>query len=133
VPDQDVAEVSDLLRAWVAENLPDYVEHTLTVTETTRQAPYVTPPDHPALDVLAEAMGDAWGRPAGWMRNAGSAPAALLAEATGGPVLFFGTGLPEDGWHDSDESVHLGVLVNGAVTLGLFWDRVAGVLTPAGR
>jgi acetylornithine deacetylase/succinyl-diaminopimelate desuccinylase-like protein len=85
----------------------------------------VTPPDHPALPLLAEAMSEAFGVPAGWMRNAGSGPGALLAERVGAPVVFFGTGLPEDRWHDSDESVRLDVLLAGATTLCLFWPALA--------
>ncbi|MCG5469923.1 hypothetical protein LADH09A_003862 [Micromonospora sp. LAH09] len=41
-------------------------------------------------------------------------------------MLFFGTSLPEDRWHDSDESVAVDVLLAGAATLALFWSRLAG-------
>lgn len=40
------------------------------------------------------------------------------------PVLFFGTGLPEDHWHDSDERASVDVLLTGAATLALFWGRL---------
>jgi acetylornithine deacetylase/succinyl-diaminopimelate desuccinylase-like protein len=52
-------------------------------------------------------------------------PTELLGLALQAPVLFFGTGLVEDHWHDSDESVSLEVLMNGAVTLACFWDELA--------
>jgi hypothetical protein len=45
----------------------------------------------------------------------------LLAERTGAPAVFFATGLPEDRWHDSDESVRVDVLLAGAATMALFW------------
>ncbi len=61
----------------------------------------------------------------GRMGNAGGGPAELLARTVSGPVLFFGTGLPEDHWHDSDESVSLDVLHSGAVTLACFWNELA--------
>jgi hypothetical protein len=35
-------------------------------------------------------------------------------------VLFFGTGLPEDRWHDRHESVHVDVPLAGAATMCLF-------------
>jgi acetylornithine deacetylase/succinyl-diaminopimelate desuccinylase-like protein len=59
------------------------------------------------------------------MRNAGSGPVALLAEKADAPVLFFGTGLPEDRWHGPDESVDLDTLLTGASALALFWQRLA--------
>lgn len=128
VPDQDPDTISEQIRAWVTDAMPDYVDYDLTLSETTNQPPYATPPDHPALAVLSDAMSEAWGRPAARMRNAGAAPATLLVDHVGAPQVFFGTGLPNDRWHSSDESVHLGVLFNGAVTMGLFWARLGEAL-----
>ncbi|WP_433650141.1 M20/M25/M40 family metallo-hydrolase [Micromonospora zamorensis] len=126
VPDQRIADVADQLRRWVADTISDRVEYRLTVSEETAQEPYRTPPDHPAVAVLAEAMRDGFGRPVGQMANAGGGPAELLARKLDAPVLFFGTGLPEDRWHDSDESVAVDVLLAGAATLAQFWSRLAG-------
>jgi hypothetical protein len=39
--------------------------------------------------------------------------------------VFFGTGLVEDHWHDSDERAGLDVLLNGAVTLACLWEELA--------
>jgi hypothetical protein len=39
--------------------------------------------------------------------------------------VFFGTGLPEDRWHTSDESVCVDVLLAGAATMCLFWPALA--------
>jgi acetylornithine deacetylase/succinyl-diaminopimelate desuccinylase-like protein len=75
--------------------------------------------------VLQECMSEGFGVPARRMRNSGSGPAVLLAERLEAPVLFFGTGLPEDNWHADDESMALDVLVKGATTLALFWQRIA--------
>jgi acetylornithine deacetylase/succinyl-diaminopimelate desuccinylase-like protein len=70
-------------------------------------------------------MADEFGRPAGRMANAGGGPADLLATTLDAPVVFFGTGLPEDRWHDSDERVCIDVLLTGAATLANFWARLA--------
>ena len=78
-------------------------------------------------------MAQAWRRPVGRMRNAGSAPTMLLAEAAHAPVVFFGTGLPEDRWHGPDESVDVDVLIKGAVTLALFWPLLRHRMTRGGR
>ena len=72
-------------------------------------------------------MGEAFGgRPVGRMANAGGGPAELLARRLDAPVLFFGTGLPQDCWHDSDESASVDVLLAGAATLARFWSLLAG-------
>lgn len=125
VPDQTVTEVAEQLRRWVAENLGDHVEYELTVAEESGQEPYRTPEDHPALDALAAAIHDGFGTPPGRMGNAGGGPAALLARSLAAPVVFFGTGLPEDRWHDSDERISIDVLLAGAATLACLWPRLA--------
>jgi acetylornithine deacetylase/succinyl-diaminopimelate desuccinylase-like protein len=109
----------------VDNGLSDRVAWSLDVDLDAAQPAYVTPPDHPAIPLLAEAMSQAFGVEAGFMRNGGSGPATLLEQAAGAPVLFFGTGLPEDRWHDSDESVLVDVLLKGAATMALFWPALA--------
>jgi acetylornithine deacetylase/succinyl-diaminopimelate desuccinylase-like protein len=125
VPDQKVADVAAQLRRWVAENIQPHFDYELTLSERTGQEPYHTPEDHPALDALAAAILDGFGRPAGRMGNAGGGPAELLARTLDAPVVFFGTGLPEDRWHDSDERVSIDVLLAGAATLAHLWPRLA--------
>ncbi|GIF14991.1 acetylornithine deacetylase/succinyl-diaminopimelate desuccinylase-like protein [Actinoplanes teichomyceticus] len=125
VPDQTPDEVARQVRDWVAENISDRVEYQLTISEETGQKPYATPPDHPAVEALAAAMADGFGVPAGRMGNAGGGPAELLSRVIGAPVLFFGTGLPEDRWHDSDERVSIDVLLAGAATLASLWSRLS--------
>lgn len=125
VPGQRVENVADKLRQWVENTIGDAFGHTLTTDLETAQEPYRTP-DHPAVAALERAMATGFhnGR-VGRMGNAGGGPAELLGRMLQAPVLFFGTGLVEDHWHDSDESVSLEVLVNGAVTLACFWDELA--------
>jgi acetylornithine deacetylase/succinyl-diaminopimelate desuccinylase-like protein len=125
VPDQKIDDIGEQLRAWFAENIDDHFDHELTLSEQTAQEPYRTPEDHPALDALAAAMHDGFGAPVGRMGNAGGGPAELLARTLDAPVVFFGTGLPEDHWHDSDERVSIDVLLAGAATLAHLWPRLA--------
>jgi acetylornithine deacetylase/succinyl-diaminopimelate desuccinylase-like protein len=96
------------------------------VAPETAQDPYRTPEGHPAVAALAEAMREGFGRPAGQMGNAGGGPAVLLSKSVGAPVVFFGTGLPEDRWHHSDERASIEVLLAGAATLAHLWERLAG-------
>lgn len=124
---QTAGVVAEQLRTWVAEKLPDTVDYELAVAEETAQEPYETP-DHPAVQALERAIGRAnGGALAGRMGNAGGGPAELLASTLDAPVVFFGTGLPEDHWHDSDESVRIDVLVAGAATIAFLWSELATV------
>jgi acetylornithine deacetylase/succinyl-diaminopimelate desuccinylase-like protein len=125
VPNQTVAGVAERLRRWVAANLGPEVGHRLTLTEETGQDPYSTPDDHDAVQALADAMAEGFGGPVGRMGNAGGGPAGWLEQACGAPVVFFGTGLPEDRWHDSDERTSIDVLCKGAATLAVLWPRLA--------
>jgi acetylornithine deacetylase/succinyl-diaminopimelate desuccinylase-like protein len=125
VPDQKIAEIGAQLRRWIAENIRDQFDHELTLSDETAQEPYRTPEDHPAVTALAAAMQDGFGVPAGRMGNAGGGPAELLSRTLDAPVVFFGTGLPEDRWHDSDERVSVDVLLAGAATLAHLWPRLA--------
>ncbi|MFD0485329.1 M20/M25/M40 family metallo-hydrolase [Kineococcus sp. GCM10028916] len=126
VPGQTVAGVADQLRRWVAERISDRVGYRLQVSEESGQEPYVTPADLPALAVLHRAAEEGFDTSVAWMRNAGGAPAALISSTLGIPLVFFGTGLPEDNWHDSDESVDVETLLAGVVTLARFWSGLAG-------
>ncbi|MFD0687865.1 M20/M25/M40 family metallo-hydrolase [Actinomadura fibrosa] len=123
VPDQRVDQVAEQLRRWVADQISDAVDYQLSIPEETGQNPYVTPSGHPALTALTEAMRAGFGDEVGHMRNAGAAPAALLSGALDAPVIFFGTGLPEDNWHDTDESIRIDMLLKGAATLTHLWEH----------
>jgi acetylornithine deacetylase/succinyl-diaminopimelate desuccinylase-like protein len=124
VCDQTGAGIAEQLRRWVADTVGDRFDHRLTVAPETAQDPYRTPDDLPAVAALADAMREGFGRPAGRMGNAGGGPARWLSESVGAPVVFFGTGLPEDHWHDSNERVSVDVLLSGAATLAAFWERL---------
>ena len=119
---QKVHEVGDQLRLWVAENINDRYGYELSLETETAQEFYRTP-DCAFVDALAAAMAKGFGaRDVGRMGNAGGGPADLLSSALDVPVVFFGTGLMEDNWHDSDESVSLDVLKAGAATLAFLWE-----------
>jgi acetylornithine deacetylase/succinyl-diaminopimelate desuccinylase-like protein len=127
-PAQKVADVAEQLRQWIDERISDKVDYELTVSEESGQEPYRTPGDTPALRALEAAMAKGFAATqVGRMRNGGGAPASLLADVTGAPVVFFGTGLPEDHWHDSDEKVEVEALLKGAATMGHFWSELAAV------
>jgi acetylornithine deacetylase/succinyl-diaminopimelate desuccinylase-like protein len=128
VPGQRGDRVAEQIRRWVAQTLPDTVEVVVEVAEETAQQPYETPPG-PALDALDAAMRRGFRVPSvGRMGNAGGGPAELLARTLQAPVVFFGTGLIEDDWHDSDESVRLATLLDGAATIAFLWEELPAAL-----
>lgn len=126
VEGQRVDAVAEQLRAWVAREIRDGYGWHLELELPTAQPAYRTP-GTPVLAALERSMArgfrvDAVGR----MGNAGGGPAHLLPDRLGAPVVFFGTGLVEDAWHDSDESVSIGMLRGGAATLALLWEELGG-------
>ncbi|MCT1479727.1 M20/M25/M40 family metallo-hydrolase [Microbacterium sp. p3-SID336] len=126
VPDQRIPDVADLLRSFVASVMPPEARYTFEVDEDIAQEPYVSPSGD-VLDALERALARGYGLPVqGRMGNAGGGPAEWLSARLGAPVFFLGTGLPEDHWHASDESIDLRMLVRGAATLGHLWQELAG-------
>lgn len=122
VTGQQVHEVAEQLRTWLAAHVGDGFEYELSVSLETAQEAYRTP-DTPVVEALARAMAAGFGvEEVGRMGNAGGGPAELLATTLQAPVVFFGTGLVEDNWHDSDESVRADLLLAGAATLAHLWE-----------
>ncbi len=124
VPGQRVAVVAEQLRTFFSASMPAGVDYTLQVDEETGQEPYVTP-EGEAVAALerAAALGNG-ADVAGRMGNAGGGPAELLGRVLDAPVLFVGTGLPEDHWHSSDESVDVDMLLRGAATIAHLWTEL---------
>ncbi|WP_458116011.1 M20/M25/M40 family metallo-hydrolase [Arthrobacter sp. D2-10] len=119
---QKVANVAEQLQQWAKQNVGNRYDYTLSLSTETAQEFYRTP-EHPVVEALSRAMARGFGvEKAGRMGNAGGGPADLLASALDAPVVFFGTGLVEDNWHDSDESIRMDVLRAGAATIAHLWD-----------
>jgi acetylornithine deacetylase/succinyl-diaminopimelate desuccinylase-like protein len=117
VAGQKVATVADQVRRWVEATISDSYAYELSLDLDNAQEFYRTP-DCPLVDTLSRAMAKGFqADTVGRMGNAGGGPADLLASVLGIPVVFFGTGLVEDNWHDSDESVHVDNLKAGIATL----------------
>lgn len=130
-PGQRIAETADRLRAHMARAVPPEVAYEFTVDEDIAQEPYVTP-GGPVTAALERALTLGYGIPVrGRMGNAGGGPADLLATELDATVHFLGTGLPEDHWHSSDESIDIRMLLRGAATIAHLWRELAA-LSPGG-
>ncbi|WP_461170851.1 M20/M25/M40 family metallo-hydrolase [Arthrobacter sp. Z1-15] len=124
VAGQKVDDVAEQVRSWVGETISDGYAYELSIDIETAQEPYQTP-DCGVLDALSAAMAKGFQvQEVGRMGNAGGGPAALLSSALNVPVVFFGTGLVEDNWHDSDESARIDILKAGAATLAFLWEEL---------
>ncbi|MEV7661976.1 M20/M25/M40 family metallo-hydrolase [Paenarthrobacter sp. NPDC089316] len=124
VAGQTVAEVASQVRHWFETTKSDSYGYELSIDTETAQEPYRTP-ENPVLNALSKAMAKGFGvEKVGRMGNAGGGPAELLSRSLDLPVVFFGTGLIEDNWHDSDESVSVEMLHSGAATLAFLWEAL---------
>ena len=124
VASQKVKDVAGQVRRWVDETIGDGYSYQLSLETEVAQEFYRTP-DNRVLDSLSIAMAKGFqAQEVGRMGNAGGGPADLLSSALDVPVVFFGTGLVEDNWHDSDESVRVDILKAGAATLAFLWEEL---------
>ena len=125
VPGQSVHEAGEQLRAFVRDALPPGLDVEVCVSDSTAQEGYRTPWTW-CSDALERAMRQGYGvEEVKRMGNAGGGPAELLARRFEAPVVFFGTGLPEDHWHDSDESADLDELLLAVGVLAHLWVELA--------
>ncbi|WP_309104661.1 M20/M25/M40 family metallo-hydrolase [Microbacterium sp.] len=130
VPGQRIPVVADQLRAFFDAEMPAEAQYTLTVDEDIAQEPYVSP-DGVVIEALERALERGYGMPVlGRMGNAGGGPADLLSLRLEAPVYFIGTGLPEDHWHASDESIDLSVLLHGAASIAHLWRELEAGARP---
>ncbi|MFI7009157.1 dipeptidase [Streptomyces sp. NPDC050145] len=123
VAGQDPDLVEKAVAAWVAEQVPAGIRHEITFGAATR--PCLTPLDHPALQSVVRAMGQAFEQKIRFTREGGSGPAADLQDVLDAPVLFLGISVPSDGWHAPNEKVELDLLMKGVETTAYLWGDLA--------
>ncbi|MFE1949185.1 dipeptidase [Streptomyces sp. NPDC059524] len=123
VAGQDPDLVEKAVAAWVAEQVPAGIRHEITFGAATR--PCLTPLDHPALQSVVRAMGQAFEQKIRFTREGGSGPAADLQDVLEAPVLFLGISVPSDGWHAPNEKVELDLLMKGVETTAYLWGDLA--------
>jgi acetylornithine deacetylase/succinyl-diaminopimelate desuccinylase-like protein len=116
VPDQDPSEVATAFQTWVAGQVPDGVE--VTVTPEGAVSPALTPVDHPAMGALATAIERVWGRRPLWTREGGSGPEEAIGRVLEAPVLFLGVGLPDDRIHAPNERMVMDQFWKGLLAAG---------------
>jgi acetylornithine deacetylase/succinyl-diaminopimelate desuccinylase-like protein len=99
-------EVLPLLRRRVADLCPPGV--TMTVTFLHGGAGVLMPLDNIFMRAAERAVEQEWGRPPVLMREGGSIPVgALFDSVLHAPIIFMGTGLPDDNVHAPNEKYSL--------------------------
>ena len=105
-PELDPAEVQTLLKKRVAELSPEGVKIKLKSVHGGRGV--LVPLDSVYIRAAEQALEQEWGRPPVFEREGGSIPVgALFDSELHVPVIFMGTGLPDDNIHAPNEKYHL--------------------------
>jgi acetylornithine deacetylase/succinyl-diaminopimelate desuccinylase-like protein len=108
VPDQQPADVVDVVRRHLARAMPSNTRLRLKVL--TASPPVTLDATHPALEAAAEAYRLSFGRPAVRLPSGGSIPSLpILQRAFDAPIVLMGFGLPDDNMHAPDEHLDLAV------------------------
>lgn len=102
VPNQDPAEIAELLEAHIRSLCSDSVE--CTITPVHGGQPWITPPDHPALEAAARAIRAVYGKDPVRLREGGSIPIITdFQNILGLPGILLGFGLNDENLHAPNE------------------------------
>jgi acetylornithine deacetylase/succinyl-diaminopimelate desuccinylase-like protein len=121
VPEQDPEKVVGAFRKWVKANTPRGIQ---TEVRLLSGGPAVmVNPDHPAIQVAAQAFAEALGKPTVFIRSGGSIPiVGDFARHLGIPTILMGFGLPDDGLHSPNEKYKVENYYTGIRTIAHFFE-----------
>ena len=125
VPDQDPAEIGQLLSDYLKAIAPPTVE---VETRILHGAPAAIIDRHsPAVEAAARAYEVGFGARPVFMREGGSIPiVTTFQEVLGLEPVLMGFGLPDDGIHAPNEKFYLPNFHRGIQTVITFWEILAG-------
>ena len=125
VPDQDPKKIARLFTQHVKRICPKTVR--LKVTEISgRGTPWLTPTNHPAMQALARAIQQGFGKKPVYTRTGGTIPVvATLTKLLKAPILLMGIGLPDENAHAPNEKLDLGNLHHGMLSAAHLWNELA--------
>ncbi|HEU5139527.1 MAG TPA: dipeptidase [Bacillales bacterium] len=120
VPDQDPAEIAELIRKHIDSHTPPGV--TVSTELFDQGKPFITPFDHPAIQAAGRALEKAYGAAPAFTRMGGSIPVVeTFSQLLKLPVVMLGFGLPEENFHAPNEHFHLENFDKGMETLCDYW------------
>jgi acetylornithine deacetylase/succinyl-diaminopimelate desuccinylase-like protein len=126
VPHQDPYKIMQQIEEHIRTHTPPGV--TVTITEREAARPYVTPIDHPAIQLAASAYESAYGTRCYFIRAGGSIPVVeTLSRLLQVPVVLMGFGLPDANVHGPNEYFSLDNFDKGLRTLVYYWRHLPDV------
>ena len=127
VPDQEPAEIAELVAAAVRAAAPPEVR--VRVTFEAGGRPVVTPADHPAIQAARAAMRHGFGGDPALIRIGGSIPpVATFQDVLGIPGVLIGVGLPDDQIHAPNERFDLDQYARGVRVVARLWEELPAAL-----
>lgn len=106
VPNQDLDQIVKLLRKHIEANTPKGV--TVTISEFDKGAPYITPFDHPLIQLASASYERVYKVPTAFTRGGGSIPiVATFDQILEVPIVLMGFGLDTENFHAPNEHFHL--------------------------
>jgi acetylornithine deacetylase/succinyl-diaminopimelate desuccinylase-like protein len=116
VPDQEPAQIAQLLRDYLAQIAPPTVD--VAVRGLHGGAGAIVRRDSPAMQAAFRAYAEAFGREPVFVREGGSIPVvATFQEVLGIETILIGFGLPDDRLHSPNEKFHLPNFYKGIETI----------------
>lgn len=127
VPDQEPDEIFELIEAHVAKHTPVGAE--VHVTRMDKGRPYLTPFNHPAIQLASKAYEKAYGVPAAFTRMGGSIPIVeTFDRLLQLPVVMMGFAMNDENFHAPNEHFSLENFDKGLRTLCYYWNGLADAL-----
>ena len=125
IPDQDPVEIFRNFEAYVRRIAPSGV--TVRVLDLHSAPPFLTEPDHPALEAARRALKRAWSKPPVMIREGGSIPVMATFQEThaGVPSILIGFGLDDDQVHSPNEKFSLTSFHGGTKSVAYLYQELA--------
>lgn len=125
VPHQDPEVICALLEDHIKHSVPPGVRVTVKVFPGNSK-PYVIPESHPVLPVMADVLGELFGREPVKVRLGGTLPiAAAFLDILGTYLFFFAMSGPDTNVHAPNEFIRIDDLDRLRRGLRMFWSRYA--------
>ncbi|QSO51925.1 dipeptidase [Alicyclobacillus curvatus] len=120
VPHQNPSDIQQKIKKHLEEFAPPGVRVEVSLQDTGN--PYVTPFDHPTIQLAATAYEQAYGVPAAFTRMGGSIPIVeAFANVLHIPAVLMGFGLDTENFHAPNEHFSLENFDKGLRTLCYYW------------
>lgn len=122
VPRQEPDRVLSAFREWVRRETPRGIRTEVRVLSASPGL--VVNPEHPAIDIAAQAFGSVFARQTVFIRSGGSIPiVGDFAQHLGIPTILMGFGLPDDGLHSPNEKYRIENFYLGIRTIARFFEQ----------